>query len=390
MIAKALESCSQFLVFVSPNSVNSQNVRNEINFALNRRKPFLAVHIQETALPTGLELRMGDIQAVLKYRTDLQRYQRQLEGALKDSVRMHDKRPPSQGPTDQSALLEPDIEHTSLQPKPVVVNECTSLLQAERLHDEAAQALATQIAINGTDTALKDVRFARFGGLDVVDPREVDGFLDLHRLIQEYQKQPQRVPLAFAVFSPPGEPKVFCAQQVADAIFAFLSGTTDRFKRFGQYHIEQSEIFWDAGGPLFLSCLKGYLDILGVNPYQAARDLNEDRGLNPTTAMSDKFCIIRRALWLRHCLRRRTPWLFYEALEVAVLNIDPSVLNAFLKIGRYNHGLRSMESVIGMSALTGKTYFSPECLPSSAQLNLHLNGQEFLTLVQEAKLSTHS
>jgi hypothetical protein len=104
MIAKALESCSQFLVFVSPNAVNSQNVRNEINFAINRRKPFVAVHIQETALPTGLELRMGDIQAILKYRMDVPRYLRQMEKTLKDGIRMHDTRTVGKGPTDQAGV----------------------------------------------------------------------------------------------------------------------------------------------------------------------------------------------------------------------------------------------------------------------------------------------
>src|SRR5215813_2564249 len=66
-VAKALANASLFLFFISSNATNSRNVRNEINFALNNKKPFIAVHIIETQLPIGLELRMGDIQAVLKY-----------------------------------------------------------------------------------------------------------------------------------------------------------------------------------------------------------------------------------------------------------------------------------------------------------------------------------
>jgi hypothetical protein len=81
-IAKALDRCSFFLVFISPKSVESQNVRNEINYAINHHKPIIAVHLEETVLSKGLELRMGDIQAVLKYRLPPEQYQRRLERAL--------------------------------------------------------------------------------------------------------------------------------------------------------------------------------------------------------------------------------------------------------------------------------------------------------------------
>jgi len=85
-IARALAGCSFFIVFVSPDAVRSQNVRNEINFALNKGKPFLAIHIAETALPSGLELRMGDIQAVMKYRMSEDSCCRKLEKVLPASL----------------------------------------------------------------------------------------------------------------------------------------------------------------------------------------------------------------------------------------------------------------------------------------------------------------
>ena len=81
-VANALDKCSTFVVFISPNSVLSRNVKNEINFALNEGKTFIAVHIEETQLPPGLRLRMGDIQAIMKYRLSEQMYQRQVERAL--------------------------------------------------------------------------------------------------------------------------------------------------------------------------------------------------------------------------------------------------------------------------------------------------------------------
>jgi hypothetical protein len=86
-IANALADCAFFIVFISANSVDSKNVRNEINFALNKGKPFLAIHIDETALPAGLELRMGDIQAVMQFRMSNDSYRRKLTKTLPDSLR---------------------------------------------------------------------------------------------------------------------------------------------------------------------------------------------------------------------------------------------------------------------------------------------------------------
>jgi S-DNA-T family DNA segregation ATPase FtsK/SpoIIIE len=85
-IADALTNSSVFLVFVSPRSAASRNVKNEINFALNNDKPILAVHLEETKLPSGLSLRMGDIQAILRYRMNSDSYWRKLLRALSSRV----------------------------------------------------------------------------------------------------------------------------------------------------------------------------------------------------------------------------------------------------------------------------------------------------------------
>ena len=39
-----------------------------MNLALNRKKKFLSVYLEETDLPPGLELRMGDLQSIPKFR----------------------------------------------------------------------------------------------------------------------------------------------------------------------------------------------------------------------------------------------------------------------------------------------------------------------------------
>ena len=84
-IANAVIGCSLFLIFVTPRATESVNCRNEINMALNKGKPFLAIHLEETALPPGLELRMGDLQAILRYKLPQERYQ-QKAGTMLDQL----------------------------------------------------------------------------------------------------------------------------------------------------------------------------------------------------------------------------------------------------------------------------------------------------------------
>jgi len=86
-IAKALDKAEVFLVFISKHAVESRNVRNEINYALNRQKSFLAVYLEEVVLPPGLQLRMGDIQAIMKWRMDGEHYVRKINKVLPASTK---------------------------------------------------------------------------------------------------------------------------------------------------------------------------------------------------------------------------------------------------------------------------------------------------------------
>jgi len=81
-IGKALYGASAFVVLITPAAVVSSNVRKEIYTALNWGKPFLAVHLTLTSLPPGLELQMGDVQAVMRWQMDEDSYARKLGKAL--------------------------------------------------------------------------------------------------------------------------------------------------------------------------------------------------------------------------------------------------------------------------------------------------------------------
>ncbi len=86
-VAGALERAAFFLVYVTPQAVASKNVRNEINFAIADQKPFLAVHFERTQLTGGLKLQMGNLQAILKYELDEDRFRRRMEMALPAKAR---------------------------------------------------------------------------------------------------------------------------------------------------------------------------------------------------------------------------------------------------------------------------------------------------------------
>jgi WD40 repeat protein len=83
-IASALHRAAAFVVLITPAAVASRNVRNEINAALKWGKPLFAVHLAQTQLPLGLELQMGNVQAVLRWRLDASSYERKLGKALAD------------------------------------------------------------------------------------------------------------------------------------------------------------------------------------------------------------------------------------------------------------------------------------------------------------------
>ena len=82
-IAKALANATSFLVFVSPEMVESHNVKKEIVFALSKKKHMIAVHITETTLPDGLEMQLSNIQALLENRfNDREKFYERLFAAL--------------------------------------------------------------------------------------------------------------------------------------------------------------------------------------------------------------------------------------------------------------------------------------------------------------------
>jgi hypothetical protein len=162
---------------------------------------------------------------------------------------------------------------------------------------------------------------------------------------------------------------------IGRSIFVFAGGTCERMEAFGE-GLDPQE-FRAAKGPDFVSRLRGYVNVMGPNRQKEA---------SGAPSMADPYYVIRRAILLRSILRRHAPQLFYKQGGKEVLTIDRGVLRAFLDTREYRHGVRSMEAIVAMSLLAGKTGFERSSLPAEAQLDLHVDGREFLALVQEIYL----
>ena len=74
-IADALSRCAVFVVLLTPNSAPREAVLNEISFALDEGKPFLAIYLEDTQLPPGLRLRISRKQAILRYNMTDEEYE---------------------------------------------------------------------------------------------------------------------------------------------------------------------------------------------------------------------------------------------------------------------------------------------------------------------------
>ncbi len=163
---------------------------------------------------------------------------------------------------------------------------------------------------------------------------------------------------------------------IGRAVFVFAGGTAETIGEFGHNLDLGEEQLRSAKVPDFVSRLKAYVDIRGINAHTA----------NKQGDALDLYYLIRRAILLRALLLRYAPQLFHQEKDGKVLEIDRGVLRAFLQARQYRHGARSMEAIVGMSLLLGKTKFERSSLPTESQLDLHVDGKDFLALVHRIDL----
>jgi hypothetical protein len=73
-LAEKILDCKIFLSFISPHVNESDNTQDEIQFAINEKKTFLAVYLSEGDLAPGLKMRMRRIQGIEKFKMEQERF----------------------------------------------------------------------------------------------------------------------------------------------------------------------------------------------------------------------------------------------------------------------------------------------------------------------------
>jgi hypothetical protein len=304
---------------------------------------------------------------------------------------------------------------------------------------------AKAIVKSGPESALKNVPIETVGGWTSADRQEIEGIRSVNNAFRYYltDKSKQETPLCIAVFGPPGSGKSFAIKEIAKGLgidkesqitfnlsqFESPEELTAAFHRIRDLQLKGKVplIFWDefdslckdrplgwlryflapmqdgefmengrthpigrgifvfagatrhsfskfcdganeddiaAKKPDFISRLRAYIDIKGPNG-------------NPNT-IEDNLFIVRRAFLLHNFLRRHTP----NIREGGTYQIEDGVLNAFLRVGEYKHGARSMETLIRMSTVGNKRKYEYSCLPPDQITGMHVNTDEFLSLMQ--------
>jgi dienelactone hydrolase len=85
-IATAIETCALFVVLITPSAVASQHVQRELSFALEANRPVLPVLLEDTAIPAGVRLQLGDRQAIIRSRFDAETFYARLVDAVRPHV----------------------------------------------------------------------------------------------------------------------------------------------------------------------------------------------------------------------------------------------------------------------------------------------------------------
>jgi hypothetical protein len=186
------------------------------------------------------------------------------------------------------------------------------------------------------------------------------------------------------------------------AIFVFAGGINKSWEHFRR----QAEKNREAKGLDFLSRIRGYIDVFGLNPENIGSD-----GLAPAPAVGgtvvsaqtapapDRFTsaltrfpfdsageldrsalevCIRRALLLRAVLELKCG---LDKDDDRYLPVDDAVVDAFVFVQEYRHGSRSLQTIIEMSSITRQhKSIDAQCIMSSWQ-DLHVS-EDFGPLLQ--------
>ncbi|MET9731212.1 hypothetical protein ABZZ79_11280 [Streptomyces sp. NPDC006458] len=149
---------------------------------------------------------------------------------------------------------------------------------------------------------------------------------------------------------------------IGRSVFVFAGGVASSLDEFEKLGSEGE--FKLAKGPDFLSRVRGTMELQGIDK----RD-------------GDPLWVLRRAILLRSILESETH--LFDGREDGVNALDADVLNAFLGVDNFIHGVRSMRAIVVNSSLLGEYYYSKSSLPNETQLNLHVKVGDFYAAMKE-------
>lgn len=149
------------------------------------------------------------------------------------------------------------------------------------------------------------------------------------------------------------------------AVFVFAGGVNRSFEELNGRVRNPS--FCEAKGPDFISRLKAHLNVQGINEPEEEADQGR--------------YILRRGILLRGLVRQKLG--IPDDIKDAPL-LHRSVADAFLKVPRFKHGVRSLEAIIKMCSSRPGHPLGPSDLPSMDQLDMHVDADKLLKLVDKA------
>jgi ATPase family associated with various cellular activities (AAA) len=165
-------------------------------------------------------------------------------------------------------------------------------------------------------------------------------------------------------FLSPMEDGLYRGKPVHTAIFVFAGGTSSTYAQFSLENRAttdpQVQAFGRAKGPDFVSRLRGFLNIVGVDPADP----------------DDELYLIRRAIVIRSTLMA-----IQGLKDDDPARIDPAMLRATLFVPRYLNGARSIRTLLEMCSRSERRGIANSALPLIHQLNMLTDGKAFLDLL---------
>ena len=170
-------------------------------------------------------------------------------------------------------------------------------------------------------------------------------------------------------------------------ILVFIGGQNRDFIEFESRLRDPS--FIAAKGRDFISRLRHYLVVKGPDGTGPADSSTRSRRTTTDNSKGWDGIRLRRAMLLRSVLQRSLKIVIErevaaDGTKIDRANVDERVIEAFLSIDCYKHGVRSLEAIVDMSrASVTRRSFQTSSLPPEEQLELHVDARRFLEIMNQ-------